>query len=163
MNQKDRPATEVTICLILNGHPPTHILLGLKKTGLGCGKYVGPGGKVEPGEIPEEAAIREVREEIDISIDSKNLKYVGELTFEFPSKPEWNELAHVFLAREWIGDPVETPELQPFWFSIGEIPYEKMWDDYRFWLPEAIEGQNITARFVYSPDNQTVASMITGV
>lgn len=68
----------------------------------------------------------------------------------------WNELAHVFVARRWSGEPVETPEIRPVWFPLEEIPYEEMWDDYRYWLGRALEGRRIAARFVYSPDNETV-------
>ena len=51
------------------------ILLINKKTGLGKGKVNGPGGKVEPGETPEAAAIRECHEELDIRVS--NLEYCG--------------------------------------------------------------------------------------
>lgn len=37
------------------------VLLGYKKRGFGVGKYNGFGGKVEPGELPRDAAIRELR------------------------------------------------------------------------------------------------------
>jgi hypothetical protein len=31
-----------------------------------------------------------------------------------------------------------------------------MCDDHRCWLGRALEGRSITARFIYSPDNETV-------
>ena len=37
------------------------VLLINKKTGLGQGKVNAPGGKVDPGETPEAAAVRECR------------------------------------------------------------------------------------------------------
>jgi len=40
------------------------VLLIHKKKGLGAGKINGPGGRLEPGETPEQAAIREVQEEL---------------------------------------------------------------------------------------------------
>ena len=44
------------------------VLLINKKTGLGKGKVNGPGGKVDPGETPEKAAIRECQEELAITV-----------------------------------------------------------------------------------------------
>ena len=38
------------------------ILLIEKKRGLGAGKINGPGGKIDPGETPEEAVMRETRD-----------------------------------------------------------------------------------------------------
>ena len=49
------------------------VLLIDKKRGLGKGKVNGPGGRVDPGETPEQAAIRECREELHIEVS--NLEY----------------------------------------------------------------------------------------
>ena len=43
------------------------ILLIRKQRGLGAGKINGPGGKLEAGESPREAAIREVQEEVGVT------------------------------------------------------------------------------------------------
>ena len=55
--------TDATLC-----HPVVDgdLLLIRKQRGLGAGKLVGPGGKVEDGETPREAARREVREELRV-------------------------------------------------------------------------------------------------
>jgi 8-oxo-dGTP diphosphatase len=57
------------------------VLLINKKTGLGQGKVNAPGGKVDPGETPEAAAVRECREELHIAVS--NLEYCGEHRFQF--------------------------------------------------------------------------------
>ena len=41
-------------------------LLVRKKRGLGAGKINAPGGRLEPGEAPRDAAVREVREELGV-------------------------------------------------------------------------------------------------
>jgi 8-oxo-dGTP diphosphatase len=57
------------------------ILLIHKKRGLGAGKINGPGGRLEPGETPYEAAIRETQEEVGIT--PTDAVQVGELHFQF--------------------------------------------------------------------------------
>jgi len=37
----------------------------------------------------------------------------------------------------------------PKWFKIGEIPYQEMWDDDKFWLPYILEGKKLKAKFVF--------------
>src|ERR1700722_6338006 len=60
------PAPAATsLCLLtrLSEGGRRELLLGLKKTGFGAGKFVGPGGHIEPGETPAEAAVRGGHEE----------------------------------------------------------------------------------------------------
>ena len=145
-----------TLCFLMRGNPPTEVLLGLKKTGFGAGKYAGFGGKVESGETIEAAAIRELEEETGIKISTDDLCPLGRLTFLFPSKPNWNQVVHVFTANVWAGNPEESDEMKPVWCRMDEIPFENMWDDASYWLPLVLKGKKIEARFVYKDDNETV-------
>ena len=59
------PLPEVCVVYLLRRGPHgLEVLLGDKRTGLGRGKVVGIGGKLDPGETPREAAVREVVEGI---------------------------------------------------------------------------------------------------
>ena len=55
---------ETTLCLLKKDNS---ILLAMKKRGFGSGKYNGIGGKIEKGETPDEAMIRETKEEIKVT------------------------------------------------------------------------------------------------
>ena len=66
---------------------------------------------------------------------------VGNLTFVFPTKPEWSQVVHVFLVEEWNGEPTESDEMEPRWFTEDEIPYSRMWQDGAYWLPPILKGQ----------------------
>jgi mutator protein MutT len=122
-----------------------NIVLAMKKRGFGMNKWNGVGGKVESGETIEQAAIRETEEEISVVI--KDIVKVAELTFYFSENPDWNQVVHVYFAENWEGEPIESEEMKPQWYTVDSIPYENMWPDDIFWLPEVIKGQKLKASF----------------
>lgn len=147
---------EATLCIPMLDNPPEAVLLGLKMSGFGEGKYVGFGGKIEAGESITQAALRELEEESGLRARTQDLEARGRLTFIFPHKPEWDHQVHLFVVREWRGRVRESDELQPAWFQVGQIPYARMWDDCRYWLPRVLAGDSINACFTYGADNETV-------
>jgi 8-oxo-dGTP diphosphatase len=145
-----------TLLLLVQGDPITRVLIGFKKIGFGKGKYTGVGGKVEPGETIEAAAIREMREETSIVVEERHLLSRGHIDFYFPSKPEWNLTIHIFLARHWQGIPTESGEIRPQWFDVQHLPFENMWDDAAHWYGRVLRGEKIRATFTFKPDNETI-------
>lgn len=60
-----------------------------------------PGGKVEPGELPEEALIRELSEELGIDVTQSCL---APLTFASHSYDEFHLLMPLYVCRQWDGE-----------------------------------------------------------
>jgi 8-oxo-dGTP diphosphatase len=145
--------SERTICFLLRD---TKIILGMKKKGFGKSNYNGFGGGLEPGETAEEAAIREVKEETRVDVEQQNLEKMATIDFYFPYKTEWNQRVHVYFTRKWNGELAETEEMRPEWFDIASIPYDKMWDSDKYWLPLLMAGKRINAFFTWKEDNKTV-------
>lgn len=147
-----------TLLLLIKGDPISNILLGYKKVGFGKGKYTGIGGKVEQGETIEDATIREMEEETSIRVDKKDLISSGRIDFFFPAKPEWHLTVHIFLSKRWQGIPTESREISPQWFKINQLPFDKMWDDAKYWYPRVLQDEKISANFTFEPDNETIAT-----
>lgn len=124
------------------------ILLINKKRGLGQGKVNGPGGKVDPGETPEQSAIRECREELHIEVSK--LECCGEHRFQFVDG--YSIHVWVYRTRDFEGVPTETDEADPLWAPIDRIPYDQMWEDDQYWLPMLIRGEKFQTRWIFDGD-----------
>lgn len=139
---------ERTLCFLLNDEK---VLLGHKKTGFGKGYIVGIGGGVDDGEMPIEAAIREVEEEV--SMTPANLHFVGVLDFYFPyvnNPKSWNQRVFVYRTSTWTGIATESEEIKPEWYSVHELPFHKMWDDANYWLKDILTGNEVWAQFSFN-------------
>jgi 8-oxo-dGTP diphosphatase len=124
------------------------ILLIHKKRGLGAGNLNGPGGRVDPGESPLQGAVREVKEEL--VIEARDPELIGELQFQFLDG--YSIHVWVFVSEEFSGVPTETEEARPVWTPLGEIPYDEMWEDDRYWLPLLIDRRPFLGRFIFDDD-----------
>ncbi|RYD18040.1 MAG: 8-oxo-dGTP diphosphatase [Verrucomicrobiaceae bacterium] len=135
------------------------ILLIEKKRGLGAGKINGPGGKIDPGETPLQAVIRETQEELMIT--PHDPRKIGELRFVMSMCQDI--LCHVYRADSFTGTPTETDEATPVWTALDAIPYERMWEDDRHWLPLLIEDTTFIGNFIFEEEEMKWKEMITGV
>ncbi len=142
----------------IDGRIVTEVLLGEKLTGLGVGKFVGAGGKLEPGESARSAAIREVAEELGVAVNARDLEGISDITYPFVDKDEWSQRSFGFVTRVWAGTPAASDELAPSWFALDDIPFDRMWADARLWLPRALAGEFVEATYYFRSDGTLVES-----
>ena len=94
------------------------------------GKWIGVGGKFEPGESPEECARREVREETGLTM--LNPRFRGIVTFV---SDEWGtEYMHLFTCAAFTGELTDCDEGELVWIPKGELLEKKMWAGDRIFL-----------------------------
>ncbi len=81
-----------TLVFPVIGKPIKKVLLGMKKRGMGQGKWNGFGGKLKPGETIEECALRELEEESGLIGKEENLQWVGRIEFYFAGESPYNNI-----------------------------------------------------------------------
>lgn len=133
------------------------ILLALKKRGFGEGLWNGAGGKIEAGESVEQAMIRECQEEIGVT--PTEYEEVALHLFDYTANKQTIQV-HAYLCTEWLGEPMESEEMLPQWFTLKNIPYAKMWADDIEWLPLVLSGKKLHTHFTFGENNQLIASKI---
>jgi 8-oxo-dGTP diphosphatase len=110
------------------------------------GKWNGLGGKLDPGETPEECAIREIFEESGLKVRNPQLK--GFLTFpHFANDEDW--YAFVFVAEDFEGELIDSPEGVLRWIDNAELLELNLWDGDRVFLPWLDRRGFFSGKFVY--------------
>jgi len=138
------------LCYLINNQG--EVLLQFKRRGFGVGKWNGPGGKVEPGETLEQAVVREVKEETGLVVSRP--EKMAELEFVFENRGEWDNLTHVYAAKNFSGELVAGEEGELKWFKISALPFKEMWDDDPHWLPEVLAGEFMKMKFYFDSEGK---------
>jgi len=87
----------VAACALID--PDGRVLIAQRPPGKPmAGLWEFPGGKVEPGERPEQCLIRELREELGIAVQEECL---APLTFASHTYPDFYLLMPLYVCRRW--------------------------------------------------------------
>jgi len=135
-----------TLCYIKHNGKTLMLHRVKKENDMHEGKWNGLGGKLEPGETPEECIIREVKEESGLAIYNPQLK--GILTFpQFDGIDDW--MAFLFTATQFEGNLIDSPEGNLEWIKDEEVPNLNLWPGDRIFLKWVEEDTFFSAKFIY--------------
>jgi 8-oxo-dGTP diphosphatase len=84
-----------------------------------AGLWEFPGGKVESQERPEEALIRELKEELGIAVQEPCL---APFTFASHTYPDFHLLMPLFVCRRWDGAPTPLEHTALKWVRPRDLP-----------------------------------------
>ena len=149
---------ETTLCYVEQDGKYLMLYRNKKQQDPNAGKWIGVGGKLEPGETPEECLLREVREETGLELTE--YQYRGRIAF-LPDTWE-DEIMYLYTATgfhrasrgeegrncsegELPGGGEEgwdCPEGELRWVRFEEIPNLNLWEGDRYFLKELLEGKN---------------------
>ena len=83
-----------------------------------AGLWEFPGGKLEPGERPEAALVRELNEELGITAEIHSLV---PLTFASHSYDDFHLLMPLYLCRRWTGCLAAREHTELSWVEINDL------------------------------------------
>ncbi|MDE1856937.1 MAG: 8-oxo-dGTP diphosphatase [Candidatus Micrarchaeota archaeon] len=144
---------DAAVCYIID-EKAGRMLLKKNVRGISKGKWNGAGGKIEPGETPEQGAVREVFEETGLRVT--NLFDHGVIRFAVDGSEEINLVMHVFSTRDFSGNPVGNEEGEVRWFGLDEIPYDRMWEDDIYWVDLMLNGRRFECEFHFDSGNRNL-------
>jgi 8-oxo-dGTP diphosphatase len=135
-----------TLCYVKRGGKTLMLHRNKKEGDMHRGKWNGLGGKLAPGETPEECVAREVREESGLALKNPALK--GLITFPlFDGKEDW--YVFVYVAREFTGELIDSPEGTLAWIADPEVPALNLWEGDRVFLPWLAGDRFFSAKIRY--------------
>lgn len=77
-----------------------------------------PGGKVEAGEAPEAALVRELKEELGVDVQADALE---PFAFASHAYPDFHLLMPLYLIKSWTGEPVAHEAQALAWVQAKDL------------------------------------------
>ncbi|MCB1515814.1 MAG: 8-oxo-dGTP diphosphatase MutT [Hyphomicrobiaceae bacterium] len=88
-----------------------------------AGLWEFPGGKVDPGETPEDALVRELREELDIELCRT---CIAPLTFASHTYDDFHLLMPLYICRTWDGEIAPREGQEIAWARANRLQHYPM-------------------------------------
>lgn len=84
--------------------------------------FIDPGGQIEPGETPEKALVRELKEELAIDVNEADLDFFGEYTAEAANHKGRTVHMKAFVVKRWKGDIKASAEIKELRWLTSAVP-----------------------------------------
>ena len=124
------------LCYIENDGKYLMLYRNAKKNDANGGKWVGVGGHIEENESPDEALLREVKEETGLTLTSYRFK--GVVTFVSDT---WEgEYMYLYVADGFSGQLTDCNEGELHWIDKDEIMSLPMWKGDAVFLNHLLQG-----------------------
>ena len=115
---KTRPILFVAAAALVD--PDNRVLIAERPAGKQlAGMWEFPGGKLAPGETPEEALVRELKEELDIEVC---LECLAPFTFASHTYDAFHLMMPLYLCRNWEGEVTPREGQRVKWVRASKLP-----------------------------------------
>lgn len=107
-----------------------------KENDLNEGFWIGIGGHIEEGETPEQAIVREVKEETGL-----NLKTFVKRGLIYFSNDDFKEEMYLFTSNDFEGDIIDCDEGDLHWVDINKVTSLPIWEGDKVFLQYLLDNE----------------------
>ena len=119
-----------------------------KKKDINKNKYIGVGGHVEKGETPDEAIVREVKEET--GLDLLSFRKRGLVYFVLNG---YEEEMYIYTSLDFKGELIECNEGDLLWVDKDKVMSLPIWEGDKYFLKYLLEEDKyFVMRLIYEDD-----------
>lgn len=148
---------QTTLCYLDIGDRTLMLHRVKKKNDVNHDKWIGVGGKFEPGESPEECMLREFREETGLTLTK--WAYRGIVTFV---SEDWCEYMHLFTSTAYEGELRECDEGTLEWVPWETITQLPIWEGDKVFLRLLKERETFFSLKLVYEGERLVRAMLDG-
>lgn len=112
------------------------LLRNKKKHDINANKWIGVGGHLENNETPEDALIREIKEETGLDVTSYSKK--GLIHFNYD---DISELMHLYVVSDFKGNLIECDEGTLKWIKKSDLFSLDLWEGDRIFLKKLLNEE----------------------
>jgi 8-oxo-dGTP diphosphatase len=138
-------------CFIQQNNKTLMLYRNKKENDINQGKWIGLGGKFEPGESPEECLVREVKEEAGVTVTDYKLR--GILTFQIMENLSEPLYIFIYTVSAYEGEIGVCDEGTLEWIDNDKILDLELWEGDRLFWGWLLEDKGFfSANFKYHDD-----------
>lgn len=142
---------DTTLCYIEKDNCFLMLYRNKKKNDLNAGKWIGVGGKCEPGETPDECLLREVWEETGVKLTS--YRKCGVIDFLSEIWPD--ERMYLYTADSYEGEiNMNCPEGELAWIPKEKVMDLNLWEGDRIFLKDMVVGKEVDLVLRYDKEDK---------
>ena len=131
-----REVVNTVTCYLIRGDEILLMYRNKKKNDFNKGKYIGVGGHIEVGETPNEAIDREVKEETNFDIISKELKAL--IIFYFDNVEEY---MYLYTCKDCKGEMKDCNEGTLSWVKTTDFDKIPMWEGDKYFIKPVLDNE----------------------
>lgn len=136
-----------TLCYIEKNNKWLMLYRNKKKNDINEGKWIGVGGHIEAGETPDQALIREIKEETNL--DLIDFELLGKIYFRFKNI---KETMYVYKTLHYKGELIECNEGTLKYIDKNDIMSLNLWEGDRIFIEDIFSNRYFEYIMEYSDD-----------
>ncbi len=127
---------ETVLAYIEKNNSYLMLLRNKKKHDINANKWIGVGGHLEKDETPEDALIREIKEETGLDVISYSKK--GLIHFNYD---DISELMHLYVVNDYKGELIECDEGTLKWIKKSDLFSLELWEGDKIFLKKLLNNE----------------------